>query len=160
MTKPTVEATMTDLGDLDTGAASDAGTEIELKHPTTKKPTGIFIGVVGKHSQIFRDIVRERTNDRIRREAENAQRGKEPEPTTAEEVEARAIELLTACTTHWRSETRTAKGEVTDNKPIVKFKGEELTFNAGNVAKVYTAMIWAREQVDAAIGDLELFIKA
>jgi hypothetical protein len=149
-----------DLDTLDTRAGSDAGAEIELVHPTNGKPLGIFISVVGKHSQVFRDIVADRADERIKREADNARAGKDPEPPTAAAVEARAIEMLTACTTGWRSETKNDKGEVIKNEPVIKLKGELMPFNVANAQNVYRTFIWAREQVDAAIGNLGLFIKA
>jgi len=150
----------TDLDDLDTGKASDAGTEIELVHPVHKTPTGIFIGVLGKHSEVFRDHIREKTNERLRLEALNKKRGKDEETPTAEIVEQKAIELLVLCTTHWRSETRTEKGEVISNEPVIVFRGEPLPFNVPNAKMLYARMIWMREQVDEAIGDLERFMKA
>jgi hypothetical protein len=39
------------------------------------------------------------------------------------------------------------------------YRGEALPFNAKNVLKVYSEQLWVRGQVDAAIGDLENFIK-
>jgi len=149
-----------DLDDLDTGKASDAGAEIELLHPTLKTPTGIFVGVLGKHSEVFREHIRERTNERIKREAAANKRGKEDETPTAEQVEEKAIELLVLCTTHWRSETRNDKGEVIESKPIIVHRGQELPFTVANAKMLYSRLIWMREQVDEAIGDLENFIKA
>jgi hypothetical protein len=160
MTKPVEAIAMIDLGDLDTVAGSNAGAEVELKHPTTGKPTGIFVGILGKHSDVFREIVRERTNNRVKAAAEASKAGDDEPTLTAEQIEERAIELLTACTTNWRSETRNAKGEVIDNKPVIKFKGEELTFSVVNAKRLYTHFIWMREQIDGKIGDLDLFIKA
>ena len=149
----------TDLDDLDTAKASDAGAEIELMHPTKKTPTGIFVSVLGKHSEIFREHIRERTNERLRREAMNKKRGKDDDVTTAEQVEEKAIELLVLCTLGWRSETRNDKGEVIANEPVIVHKGEPLSFNVANASKLYRNLIWMREQVDAGIGDLENFIK-
>lgn len=152
--------TMTDLGDFDTTAGSDEGAEFELLHPTNKRPLGIFWRVLGKHSEIFRDIVRERTDARIQREASAAKFGIEDKPMTAEQIEGNAVELLTACTLGWRSETYNDKKEVVDNRPIIKIAGEELEFNLANAKRVIERFIWIREQVDAKVGELELFIKA
>jgi hypothetical protein len=150
MTKPNMAlAEPLDLDSLDTAKASDVGAEIELKHPTTKKPLGIFITVLGKHSEVFREIVRERTDERIAKAALSDQRGDEPELPTAARTEARAIELLVACTLGWRSG---------DNSTIF-CGGEHLSFTVQNATTVYNRFIWIREQVDTAIGNLENFIK-
>lgn len=149
-----------DLASLNTSEGSDKGARIELTHPTTGAKLGVFVTVLGKHSQVFRDIVRERVNARVKKEALAARRGKNLEPRTAEEVEREALELLVACTLGWETETRNAKGEVTDTSPTLMFKGEALPFNAPNGFNVYSELLWVREQVDGAIGDLENFIPA
>ncbi len=151
---------ITDLGDFDTVKASNEGVEVTILHPANKRKLGIFIGVLGKHSEVFREIVNERTNKRILREAENARNGKENESYTAEQHEERAIELLVACTTHWRSETYDEKGEVIESKSIVRLHGEDLEHNVPNATKLYKSLIWLRDQVDNGIGNLELFTKA
>jgi hypothetical protein len=148
-----------DIDDMDTGTASDAGAEIELKHPTTKAKTGIFVTVLGKHGEVFREHIRERTNERIKREANAAKKNDELPPPTAEQVEEKAIELLVLCTLGWRSETRDEKGEVIESKPVIVHRGQELPFTVANAKMLYARLIWMREQIDEAIGDLENFIK-
>src|SRR5438105_4212047 len=99
-----------DLASLDTVAASDAGARVEIVHPFTKEslPEKMFVTVLGRHSQTFRQIIKDRVDARIKRESEAAQRGK-PVPTkSAEDAEREAVELLVACTTAW--ETETAEG--------------------------------------------------
>ncbi len=153
-------STVIDIATLDTGAASDAGAEIELLHPTTSTPLGIFISVLGKDSAIFRDHVKEQVNARIRKEALAQRRGKPLDPSTAEEAEEKAIELLVLCTLGWRSSTKDAKGLIVTDEPTITMGGEKLAFNVANAKRVYTQSIWIRRQVDEAIGDLENFIKS
>lgn len=145
------EKPVVDLSVLDTTTASDKGARIELNHPTTGTGLGIYVTVLGKHSTVFRDIVRERVNKRVHKESMAARRGKHLDPRTAEEVEREALELLVACTLGWDS------GE---DDPTLTFKGEKLPFNAANALNVYSELLWVREQVDNAIGDLENFISA
>lgn len=153
-------ATPIDIASLDTAAASDKGAEIELLHPTTNAPLGIFITVLGKDSQVFRDHVKHDVNAQLRKEALAQRRGKKLDPLTAEEAEEKAIELLVLCTLGWRSETKNAKGVVLDNQPHILMGGEVLTFNVLNAKRIYTDSLWIRRQVDDAIGDLENFIKS
>jgi hypothetical protein len=138
-----------DLGSLNTSKGSDEGAEIELVHPVTGAPLGVFITVLGKHSEVFREAIRERTNANVRKRALAERRGKEPELPTAERMEADATELLILCTVSWR----------TGDKPTITFEGRELEFNVPNAKLIYEQLIWLRTQVDEAIGSLELFIK-
>ena len=143
-----------DLASLDTVAGSDNGAEIAIVHPITKEPVGIYWTVLGKHSQVFRDIVKERVDRRIKAEAAAAQKGKPLIPKTAEQAEQEAIELLAACSLGWRQEHNSA------SKDTITYKKEELIFNIPNALRILREMLWIREQVDEAIGDLENFIKA
>jgi hypothetical protein len=150
-----------DLAALDTIAASDAGADIVILHPTKKEPIGIFITVLGKHSETFRELVKERANKRIKEEALNARRGKFGKTKTAEEVEAEAIEMLCACTIGWGKCTVNKEGEIVEKTAdTFLFDGEQLPWNVGNGKRVYSRMIWLRQQVDDGIGDLENFMKA
>lgn len=149
-----------DLGQLDTAAASDKGARIPIVHPTTKEPVGIFVKVLGKHSEIFRELVRERANKRIAEESMAVRRGKPSAPRTAEQVEQEALEMLVACTTGWETELKNAKGEVVETVPTIRLGEDRLTWSVATGLEVYRKFIWLRQQVDDGIGDLENFIKA
>ena len=150
---------MIDLADMDTGAASDKGAEIELRHPTTNAKVGMFITILGKDSEIFREHTRHRANERLRREAMAERTGRPLDPPTAEEIEEKAVELLVLCTTGWRQETKEAGGEVKSEASLF-YKGENLPFNVANAKRLYNEQLWIKRQVDVGIGDLENFIKA
>lgn len=161
-----------DLASLDTAAASDAGARIEIVHPISKEGLGIFVTLLGKHSETFREIVREKANKRVKEESLAARRGKPLEPRTAEQIEAEALQLLVACSVGWDSETyaKNEAGEIVKdadgNRQVVEkhdyivLGGENLAFNHANAMKVYSKLLWFREQVDNGIGDLENFIPA
>jgi hypothetical protein len=155
-----ITAAFTDLAAFDTAAAGEKGAEFELKNPVNGKGLGIFITVLGKHGKTFRDHVAETTDDRIREQALNDKMGKETPAPSAEEIENRAVALLVLCTVSWRSETRNDKGEVTATEPYIVIAGEKLDCTVTNARKLYKQFIWLREQVDAAVGNLELFIQA
>src|SRR6476469_2358825 len=132
-----------DLATLDTATASDAGARIDIVHPVTKTPLGLFVTVLGKHSNTFRELVRERINKRIKEESLAARRGKPLEPRSAEEVEREAIEMLIACTTGWGTDIYEGEGKerhVKETKPTILFSGERYEFNAQNAALIYTKM--------------------
>lgn len=141
-----------DIGEIDTASASDAGADMELLHPISQEPTGIFFTMLGKHGEVFRDTVRERVNKRVKQESLASRKGKPLEPRTAEEVEREAIELLAAMTIGWHAGDKAEQ--------VIPFLGEQLPFNTANALRVYRERLWVREQADAFIGDLENFIKA
>ena len=132
-----------DIAELDTTKACDRGAEMELVHPVTGEPLGIYITILGKDSTVFREHIREAVNDRLRREQLARKRGKDLEPETVEKSELEAIELLTLCTKGWRN---------------MVMGGQELEFTPSNVRKVYTDYPWIRKQVDEGIANLELFM--
>lgn len=139
-----------DLASLDTVAACDAGAEIELRHPTTDEPLDIFISVLGRDSQVFKDYTRQSINARLRKEAMNRKRGRDPEVTTVEAAEEDSTAALVACSIGWRT------GDV----KTLLFRGQELPFNSTNALLVYNALPWIKRQVDEGIGDLANFLKA
>jgi len=153
-----------DLASLDTGKASDEGARIELLHPTTGEELGMFFTVLGKHSQVFREIIKERVDKRRLAEFQ-AQRKNKPYNPTADEIESEGLKLLIACTVSWETEVsainpKTKLAEILETKPVWLFGGEELSFTYANAERVYSKMLWIREQVDEAIGSLENFITA
>lgn len=138
-----------DLASLDTVAACDAGAEIELLHPTTDAPLGIFISVLGRDSRVFKDYTRQSINTRLRKEAVNRKRGRDPEVATVEAAEEDSTAALVACTQGWRT------GDV----KTLLFKGQDLPYSPPNALLVYNALPWIKRQVDEGIGDLANFLK-
>jgi hypothetical protein len=142
-----------DLASLNTTAACDKGTEIELVHPVTKAPLGIFWGIVGRDSTIFQEHVRQQIDEDMRRAAMAKKRGKEPELLTTAKREARGLSLLVACSTGWRTVEKDSE------KKTLTFEGRELEFTETNAATVLEKLSWIREQIDEGIADLENFMK-
>lgn len=135
-----------DFSSLDTAAACDKPFRLEFVHPVTKAPLGCGVEVLGKDSATFKEHVRKRANERLRKQAMQSRRGKDNEVPTIEAIEAEAIDLLVACTT----------GVFGD----LQVDGAPVSYSPDNVRSLYARFSWAREQVDEAIGDLENFIKA
>lgn len=134
-----------DISTLDTVSAANKGAEFELKHPVTMEPMGAFIGILGKDSDTFRSAFRKKVNARLAREAMAKKRGKDADAPTVEDSEADGMDLLVACTTGWRG--------LLEN-------GTPLEFSETAARKLYTQAPWIRLQVDEAIADLSLFMKA
>lgn len=138
-----------DLASLDTVEACNAGADVEILNPKTNQPTGLTIRVLGRDSDTFRGLVKERANARHRREEMATRRGKPLPPRTVEEIEEENIDLLAKCTLGWK----------VNGSPLVSLHGEKLEFNEVNVKRVYREYPTVVEQVNEAIGSLELFLK-
>ena len=134
-----------DLGSLDTIEACNKPAEIEIKHPVTGTPTGVFISVLGKDSDTYRSIVRGMADATLKRQAMN-----KASDETLDALEKKNIEALVAVTTGWR----------TGKDQTVTLNGDKLDFNPANVRKVYSALLPVREQVTEAINNLENFMPA
>ena len=141
-----------DLAAFDAATPCDAGAEIELLHPVSGAPIGIFITVLGKYSEVFVDHTRRSSNEYLRKAQQLKKRGKEEETPTVEKFEEKSIDLLVACTVGWR----------TGDKKTITFEGQALEFSRTNAAKIYGSpkLSWIRAQVDEAIADLGNFMKA
>lgn len=121
--------------------------EIELQHPKTNVPLGIFITLYGKDSPKFKEVQRKQLNRRL----ELSQKSRNNKMTmTAEELEKEQFDLLVACTKSWR----------TGDRQQVEFgENEWLDCTPDNARKIYEATGWLKEQVDQEIGDRSSFLK-
>jgi hypothetical protein len=133
-----------DLASLDTTKACNDGAEVEIRHPVTNVPLGMTIRVLGRDSDTFKEFTRDMLNTRLRREAMAQKRGKDADLRTVEVIEQENMDLLVTCTLGWKG---------------VVDAGETLDFNEANVRKIYKKYPWIYDQVNEAIGTLELFLK-
>jgi len=140
-----------DLASFDTATPCDAGAEIELLHPVSGTPIGIFITVLGRYSKVFIDHTRRNSNEYLRKAQMLKKRGKEEETPTVEKFEEKSIDLLVACTVGWR----------TGDKKVITFEGKDYEFSPANAAMLYSSpkLAWIRTQVDEGIADLGNFMK-
>jgi len=136
-----------DLASLDTIAACNVPCEIEIQHPVTMEKTGIFISVVGKDSDVYRDRIKALANENLARDA--ARRGKQERPDI-DKMEAKSIDVLVASTVAWRSANTPGQ---------VMLDGDALDFSPDNAHKIYNRILPIREQVQEAINDLENFMR-
>ena len=135
-----------DLGSLDTTDACNKPFEVEIKHPVTGAPTGVFISVLGRDSDAYRAIVRGMADEDLKRQA----MGKRDTNASLDKLEKKNLEALVAVTMGWR----------TGKEPTVTVKGEKLDFSTPNVRKVYAELLPVRDQVSEAINNLENFMPA
>ena len=117
-----------DLATLDTAALAEQGAELELVHPATGAPLGVYVTVAGADSRAWRKAVAAQAEKR---------RGRRGAPTPDEAL-AGGIDILARCTLAWRG---------------MYFEGAELPCNTANARMIYERLPWAREQVDAFASD-------
>lgn len=110
-----------DLATLDTGVNANQGVELELEHPKTGEPMGIFITVAGRDSKVWRRAIGD-IADR------NKSRTRTPDMVYRED-----IELTARCTLGWRN-------MVVDGQP--------LDFSFANAKAIYERFAWIKEQAD------------
>lgn len=135
---------MIDLTSLNTTKACNDGADVEIRHPVTNVPLGVTIRVLGRDSDTFKEHTRDLLNTRLRREAMAAKRGKDADLRTVEVIETENMDLLVTCTLGWKN---------------VSYGGQELPFEEANVRNIYKEFPWIYDQVNEAIGTLELFLK-
>lgn len=123
-----------DLASLDTVALCEQGAELELVHPGTGAPLGVFVTVAGLDSRTWRRAV----------DAQNEKRRSRRGPATQEEALAGTVDILARCTLAWRG---------------VAFEGEELPCTVENARMIYTRLPWLREQVDLFASNRAFFLR-
>lgn len=132
----------TDLSALGT---TDDGVTMELRHPVDGSvlmngTAPVSITLTGEDSAAFRRVEREQNNRRLK----DLSRGRKRD-LTDEELEASAIERLSACTVGWH-------GIVLD--------GETLPCTKHNASRLYSEprLAWVREQVNEFVRDRRNFL--
>ena len=105
---------------------------IDINHPVTLEPIGLKIDLLPTTSKQVRDVQRKHANENIKNRFKT---------TTAEKLEANALDILVAATAGW------TWGEGAD------WKGGKPELTPENVREVYKKAPWIRKQVDEALGD-------
>ena len=156
---------MKSLDDLDIATPSDNGTEIELLHPTSGEPTGIFFSIVGKHSEKYAQQKREIDKEQLEAVKKLTDKEKFARMLDAEDSKARAVRLLAACMTGWRTEEygfdklgeQAVKGDV----KTLNFDGKDHPFTLTAAQQVLSSRKWSwvYAQVDSAVHNDSLFMK-
>ena len=122
-----------DLAALDTAALCEQGAELELVHPGTGAPLGVWITMAGIDSRIWRGAVAAQTWSR---------RGRRD--LTPDEIQAGAVDILARCTLGWRG---------------VVLEGKELPCTMENARMLYSRLPWVREQVDRFASDRASYLR-
>lgn len=92
-----------DITSFDAVAESDAGHEFELKGTDGMTGTGIFLTVVGKHSDTVSRWITKIVNANIREQQIAQRKGKPVEPKSLDEIRAQNLEGAVLRVTAWRN---------------------------------------------------------
>ncbi len=109
--------------------------ECVIKHPTTGEPTDIVINLYGQDSKVYQKASKKNLNTILKKGTKN---------TNADQVEARSLDLLAACSASWAN---------------MVVDGEELECTTQNARDVYKRYAWIKEQVDEHLGDRANFLQ-
>ena len=147
------------LADLNAAAASETIFDLELKHPTTDAPLGLFIQVLGSQSDRVRAVANKQSNALIN-ESFTAQRRGKNAPITVETSQLRAAELAAAATVGWYEQQPAKAGEKPKREEGLPFGEKRLMFSEEEAVRLYSdpAYSWLAKQVDEAVGDLSNFL--
>jgi hypothetical protein len=148
------------LADLNATAASEAVFDLELKHPTTDAPLGLFIQVVGQNSERFQKLAKQQGNELLK-QGFATQRGKSAN-ITVESQERRSAELLARATVGWFEQEQTVIGKQPKKIDGLPFGETRLMFSEDAAIQLYSdpAYSWLLKQVDDAVSDLANFMKS
>ena len=122
-----------DLSILDTQARCEQGAELELLHPATGQPLGIFITLAGVDSRTHRKALAFLAERRLKK------RSISPDDLRGEDVEVAA-----RCTLGWRG---------------VRIDGQEVSCSLENSRALFERFPWIREQAVAFIGDRAQYLR-
>lgn len=130
------------LSKLDTIAACNKPVEVEIRD-TAGEPTGIFVSILGRDSDVVRGRMRAFAEEETHADASGNGL------SDIDRADRRVIATLVAATTGWRD----------GDERVLEWGDERLEFNADNAAKVYAGILPIREQVSTALFDLSRFMK-
>lgn len=151
---------MIDLAKLNAAEASEATFDLELRHPVTEEPTGLFISLVGLHSAEVRRVKDAQVNDILRRNFEAQRKAKDAKAPTVEEGQKRTSKLLASATVGWFTKEPGKRGEPDKVTQGLPFDGTRIEFSKAEAERIYDhpGFEWLRAQVDEAVGDLANFM--
>lgn len=132
------------LADIDTISACNKPFKLEIISAKTREPTGMFVYIVGKDSDVYRAKKDALANEWLAREAANARRNKF-EPESISKLEAKNIDAIVAAITGWEGFAFNV------DDPDLEFTDENIRM----VCRKYPPF---KEQVQEAINDLENFM--
>lgn len=120
----------------------DEGVEIEIKHPSTHKGTGLFVTVASYQSETVKKTQRKLSNMALKDAKRNPRKA-----ATAEEIEGKTNEVVASAFLSWRG---------------FEDGGKELDCTMENILAVLeNPDLWfIGEQVDRVADDQTAFIKA
>lgn len=151
---------MFDLADLNTG--TEATYALELLHPVTKEPTGLFIEHMSINAPAVQQVARKQSNQVLLKDFQEKRGAKDATPITVEEAERRGVTLLVTASTNWYTIDRDKAGNLdpSTKKDGFPFGKTRLLFSTDEATKLYSdpGYAWARDQLDKSIGDVGNFI--
>lgn len=148
------------LASLKAATASEVVFDLELLHPTTDEPIGLFIQIIGSNSAPVRKLRDEQVNEMLKADFEK-QRGKGKPPTVDGAVKKNA-KLIARATVGWYEiDLSIPVGQKPKKVDGMPFGDTRIEFSEDAAIQLYTdpEYEWLYSQVDKAVGDLSNFMK-
>lgn len=136
---------MFDLKDLDTVAAADLGSTLEIRHPTTGAVLANGDGRSVTLTLAGMDSSRAKRTERAALDRRLKQSAGRRSAVTATDIDSDSLEVLASVTLSW-------SGFVVD--------GQEIECTPENAKRLYKQWPWLREQAQAFVEDRANFLKA
>lgn len=125
--------------------------EIEIIHPVTRLPLGVLITVSDGSSE-KKAIIRRKSASWLL--IQGARRGRNQAIRFSGLTQADRMNLLVACTLSWRTLIIDETGNEAGYRAEIEYnRGQWMPCTPENVRRLYKALPWLREQVDAGIPD-------
>lgn len=142
-------------------ATKDVVFDMEILHPVTEEPTGLFIQLVSTYTDQVRQVSRAQTNDILKRNFEAQRAGKNAKVPTIEDGDRRGAALLSAATVGWYERKESTIGQEAEKIDGLPFGPNRLIFSKAEAEKLYSSpgYDWLAKQVDKTLGELGNFTK-
>src|SRR5215207_9837828 len=129
MAKPNKSSNATgfDISTLDLEGASERGSEVEIRHPQSNEPLGIFIKVYGPDSKVCRRVL-----------ADGARLAASDPSDDEREIQKRSSRMTADLCMSWRQ----------GDEPTIVWQGQRREFNKELATEIFTKQQWLRQQVD------------
>lgn len=150
----------TDLSSIDPVAACAAGTDLELLHPATGDPLGVFMRILGQESDELRAFAKGKAKEGAKKAAANRHTRRDVAKIAEETVDGifdrkASVDLAVAATVGWwRFENEDDRKGRVEN---VVFEGSEVAFSKEAARRLFEARPWMALQVDAGTQDIASF---
>lgn len=143
-----------DFASVNLSKLTDEAQELELVHPATDKPLGVFLMVRGNDSETFKAAARKEANAERRRAFEAKRKAKDTAVRLVEDDNEAGVRLTATLIAGWRS---VHEGQ---SVPFIRHGDREIEFSERAAIEWLEQFDWAIRQISDFAGDIRNFTKS